>query len=359
MRPYTYYQSAKRIELSQLVPLPGPMTIFLEPTNICNFKCVFCPESFSDYKEQAGGLFQLSLPDYQMVAREIKELGTVKVINFYMLGEPFVNKRLPEFITIAKRDSVSERVIVTSNGSLIRSDVHEAIVHSGLDYLRISIYGGTRDTQKANAQSAIPLETIRQNILGLRRMRDSKRSERPFIYVKMIDTQNTADNEAFINNFRDIADEVVLEPLHSWNNPEEGNLAGMSSEALLATDYFAQKKEVCPFLFYTLVIHSDLQVSVCCTDWNKKLVIGSLREQSLRDIWNGDRLRTLQLMHLERRRHEIEGCKNCTFLHTGRDNLDPLTPTDFKARIRSHLEIAPVDTHRRDFPTVLVAIRTD
>src|SRR5664280_3571791 len=113
MRPYTYYQSAKRIELSQLVPLPGPMTIFLEPTNICNFKCVFCPESFSDYKEQAGGLFQLSLPDYQMVAREIKELGTVKVINFYMLGEPFVNKRLPEFITIAKRDSVSERVTVS------------------------------------------------------------------------------------------------------------------------------------------------------------------------------------------------------------------------------------------------------
>ena len=27
-------------------------------------------------------------------------------------------------------------------------------------------------------------------------------------------------------------------------------------------------------------------------------------------------------MHLTKRAGELEGCKNCTYLHTGRDNLD-------------------------------------
>ena len=53
--PYSLLRQAPRVNLVESVPLPGPMAVYLEVTNICNFKCVFCPESFDNYEEKAGG----------------------------------------------------------------------------------------------------------------------------------------------------------------------------------------------------------------------------------------------------------------------------------------------------------------
>ena len=36
----------------------------------------------------------------------------------------------------------------------------------------------------------------------------------------------------------------------------------------------------------------------------------------------GKKIREFQRMHLTKRAGELEGCKNCTYLHTARDNLD-------------------------------------
>ena len=51
--PYTTRTKLQRMNLLESVPLSGPLTVHIEPTNICNFKCTFCPESFSNYKEKA------------------------------------------------------------------------------------------------------------------------------------------------------------------------------------------------------------------------------------------------------------------------------------------------------------------
>jgi radical SAM protein with 4Fe4S-binding SPASM domain len=151
----------------------------------------------------------------------------------------------------------------------------------------------------------------------------------------MIQTDDPAENQVFIDDFSSLADEVSLEPAMNWNDPVEGNLSQMSNAALEATPYFSHRKAVCPFPFYTLVIHSDLRVSVCCVDWNKKTVVGDLRKNSLAEIWNGSALHHIQRMHLERRRDELVGCKSCTFLHTAPDNLDGLSAQEYDQRLRA------------------------
>jgi MoaA/NifB/PqqE/SkfB family radical SAM enzyme len=203
-----------------------------------------------------------------------------------------------------------------------------------LDFLRISIYGGTEETHRQRTQNSISLEKIRSNIAAFRDYRDLKRTQRPFIYVKMIDSGNSHENQSFRDYFGGVADELMIEPVMNWNDPTEGNLAGLPQDQLLQTPYFANKKRACPFPFYTAVIHSDLQVSVCCVDWSKQLVIGDLRTQSLRDIWHGDALREIQERHLAGRRDTLDGCRTCTYLHTAPDNLDALTVDEFRNRRR-------------------------
>ena len=83
-----------------------------------------------------------------------------------------------------------------------------------------------------------------------------------------------------------------------------------------------------------MVIHSDLKVSVCCVDWEKKTLIGDLRKESLLDIWNGKKLRDMQVKHIQGKKNDIEGCKNCTYHHTAIDNIDELKEDDFLSRCK-------------------------
>jgi MoaA/NifB/PqqE/SkfB family radical SAM enzyme len=115
---YASLRSGKRISLADTSPIATPLTMYLETTNICNFKCVYCPESFADFEEKSGGRHRLSLNDFSLVAEQIRALGVPKVLNSYMMGEPFANPKTIDFIRIATATRLAERICVTTNGSL-------------------------------------------------------------------------------------------------------------------------------------------------------------------------------------------------------------------------------------------------
>lgn len=332
-RRYAALRQGKRVDLQASVPLAGPLTIYIEPTNICNFRCICCPESFADYEVKSGGLSVMTPEDFAYVADELESFNTIQTLNFYMMGEPFANKYLSDFIANAKRRALGRQTIVTSNGSLLKPECYAALCASGLDYLRISIYGSNEKLHRQNTGSPIKLARIRDNVAGLKAYRDTHSHAGPHIYVKMVESENPAINEEFLRAFADVGDEVLIEPIMNWNDPDEGNLAQIDRDVLQRREYFAHKKDVCPFPFYTLVIHSDLKVSACCVDWNKKTVIGDLRTETLKQIWTGEALHALQLRHLEKLRIELPGCSNCTYLHTAPDNLDCLDAATYAKRL--------------------------
>jgi radical SAM protein with 4Fe4S-binding SPASM domain len=323
---------AKRISLVDASPLPHPLTIFVEPTNVCNFKCSYCPESFTDYGERAGGLFRLGVPDFERICDQILELGPLKTLNLYMMGEPFVNRNLPDLIAMAKDKGVADRVVVTSNGTLIDAAMAERVVASKLDYLRISIYGATQERMTSVTASKIPLDRVVANVRRVRELREQGGSKAPFVYVKMIDSGDPVENRRFLDLFAGSCDEATIEPVMNWNDPEGANLSGLGRDELLKSQYFSRRKEVCPFPFYTLVIHSDMKVSVCCVDWAKQTAVGNLKEQTVAEVWRGDALHEFRMTHLRRQRQTLEACRNCTYLHTAPDNLDALSSEAFAAR---------------------------
>jgi len=329
---YSALRSESRVKLEEAVPLAGPLSVYVEPTNICNFRCKFCPESFEDFYQQSGGRFQLAPGDFELILREIKTIGTVKTLNFYMMGEPFANRNLLKYIRQSKESRAVERLIVTSNGTLLKHPLYGDICTSGLDYIRISIYGAFEETHHERTGSSFKLDRIKEQIRALKKYRDNLGLTFPKIYIKMIQVNDPLENSTFLREFAPLGDEVALEPIMNWNDPKDGNLSQMSTEDLQATSYFAHRKKVCPFPFYTVVIHSDLKVSVCCVDWNKKVVIGDLRKTSLLQIWNGIKLNNIQRAHLLGRRDQLEGCRDCTYLHTAPDNLDSLSVAEFDKR---------------------------
>ena len=72
-----------------------------------------------------------------------------------------------------------------------------------------------------------------------------------------------------------------------------------------------------------MVINSNGSVSACCPDWQEKLIIGNVNNQSLKEIWNSNILKELQIMHLEGNRKNNDICANCGHIKYAQvDNID-------------------------------------
>jgi radical SAM protein with 4Fe4S-binding SPASM domain len=329
MNPYSRLRDpASRLPLAELLPLPHPWAVYLEPTNVCNFKCKFCPESFADYEQQVGGFRNMDAGLYDKVVSDLVSLGKLKVLRFYMLGEPLLNKQLGAMIRKAVDAGVAERTEVTTNATALTEQRAHELVDSGLDYLRVSIYGVTDKQNLEVTGSKVPVAKILENVRTFRRVRDERGTDKPFLNVKMIDSFNSETNQSFLDMYRPVADEAVIEKPMNWN--EFGNrdlIAGVYGTSMQSShELFPYRKDACPFPFFNMVINADGDVTVCGVDWNKSTKTGNVRDQSLADIWFGPALREFRRMHLEGRRHENEACRNCTYLYTLPDNLDGLSP---------------------------------
>ncbi len=315
----------QRTDLASKLPLSAPYAMFVEFTNRCNFKCTFCPESLSDYNEQVGGIHIMSEERFHRLCEEILDLGRLRVMRFHMLGEALLHKRAPAMMAHAVRMGVADRTELTTNGSAITDSVADALVVSGVDYVRVSIYAMDPERHRRVTGAEISPEKVRRGVEALRNARERNGGVGPFIYVKMINPFDTKEEAAFRAIYEPLADEVMLEQPMNWNDESGIDFISATYEGEISREeLFPMRKEVCPLPFYTLVVHSDGNVGICCVDWAKKTLVGDLRRESLRDIWHGQKLREFQVMHLERRAHENSACKGCTYPFTQPDNIDSL-----------------------------------
>jgi hypothetical protein len=139
------------------------------------------------------------------------------------------------------------------------------------------------------------------------------------------DVISADDQKRFLGTFGEIADGVFIEHVMSCWPQFDLEIRGVPAHKKLGV-YGQPIKEVicCPYIFYSFSINSDGTASACFLDWERKLVIGDAKKQSIKEIWAGVQLRAHQLMMLrgERKGHPI--CGNCGQMSHGMpDNIDP------------------------------------
>ena len=121
----------------------------------------------------------MDLQGFERVSDQIRAMGGIKTLNFCMMGEPLVNAELPQFVSIARQKQIADRVILTSNGSLLGEDAARRLIEAGLDYLRISIYGGNASAHARKTQSKVPLVRVQRNVAKFRELCGTNCEARP------------------------------------------------------------------------------------------------------------------------------------------------------------------------------------
>jgi len=293
-----------------------------------------CVHSFFDYEKIAGYNGNIDMNLYEKIINDIKSMGKLKCLRLFNEGEPLLNNNLPQMIKLASDAGISERIEIYTNAVLLTENVSKKLIGSGLTHLRVSIYSVNQEKNAQITQTGYEVKDIYNNIRNFRKIRDEMNKKEPFLYIKTIDSFDKNETEAFMNTYKNIADEIAVEPLTNWNGYEGRQVIKNNSEDTYS-DWNAtliDKKEVCPYPFFTLAIKCSGDVVLCCVDWNNATIVGNLREQSLSEIWFGEKLRSMRLMHLQRRKNGNPSCKNCTMMDTlpDTDNIDNIPEDEFE-----------------------------
>lgn len=115
-----------------------PLTISIETVNICNNNCVICP-----YSSQTR--VRRIMPDdlFSKVVRDYIEIGGGPISLTPLVGEVFLDKRLPARLALLKSSPSIATISTTTNAVMVHrfSDAHLRSVLAGFDRIKISVYG--------------------------------------------------------------------------------------------------------------------------------------------------------------------------------------------------------------------------
>lgn len=263
-----------------------PEIVQIEATNICNAKCVFCPR---DEMHRRQGIMSLEL--FRKIVDECAELGITHV-RMHNYGEAFVDRKLVEKVRYAKQKGIQE-VGMISNGSLITEPVARGMIDAGLDAINISVDASGKEVFEAT-RIGLKYDRVIANIERLLRLRTESGKRRPKLILSFVRQNNSADEQAFIEHWKAIADKIHVTDLHNW--------AGT-----LNTESDVNFPCYRPWLTFTVLW--DGRVSLCCADFDGKTILGDLNTHSIAEIWNAELYRNTRRQHLESGGPDV--CRAC------------------------------------------------
>lgn len=325
--------SEDRKPLRDMLPLKKPLSLFIEPTNLCNFKCSPCVHGSENTRHDLAPLRHMEMNLFRKLISELQawEGPRLKLLRLAMLGEPFVNPEFCEMVRIAKEAHVAERVDTFSNGSLLTKEVSAKLIASGLDIIRISIYAAENQHHYEVTRTNCSVESIRDNVKQLREMRDTQGKKNPYIFVKMFDTYSD-ENQKFFDLYQGIADEIGLEKVHNATRYSGNDLVNMyyrdrEKESRANQEYadsLNKNRVACSRPFMSMVINNVGDCLMCTHDPAKGTKIGNTYENTLPELWNSHAMYEFRKMLLENRKHENRICARCDWfkLFPEEDNVD-------------------------------------
>ncbi len=310
-----------RTKLETVIPLQTPFIINVDPADSCNFECSFCPTGDRQLMKDIGRPFKtMDFDVYKKIIDDIKEFSEpLKVLRLYKDGEPMLNPHFADMIRYAKESGNILKVDTTTNASLLSPKRNLEIIDAGLDRINISVEGVNAEQYKKFSNYKIDFDKFVENVKHFYENR--KQCE---VVVKINgDTLSEDDKKLFIDTFKNIADGVYIEHIMScWPEFELRDGLEVNQDHGI---YGQEIKEVsvCPYVFYSFSLNSDGQASLCFLDWSRKLLIGDVRVQSVKDIWLGDKMRDYQKMFLRHDRKNHPVCGNCgQMTHGMPDDID-------------------------------------
>jgi radical SAM protein with 4Fe4S-binding SPASM domain len=298
----------RRSQLHENLPLDAPYSLHVFPTHYCNFKCAYCLHSLPQEKLDRLSFKKQHMP-FSLYTKAIDDLAEfpnrLKALIFAGHGEPLIHPHLVEMVKYAKDERVADRVEIVTNASLLTPERSDRLIAAGLDRLRISVQGISREKYREVSGVNLDFQRFVENINYF--YRHKVHTE---VYIKIIDIalDNERQRELFHTLFSNISDITAIE--YAIPFVAEIDHSRFKTDFSKCKQGHRHESPVCSMPFYMLVLGPDGSVLPCCNT-EIPLPYGNIKENSLAVLWNGDvKRKFLHMQLIDRTRNPV--CRTCT-----------------------------------------------
>ncbi len=284
-----------------------PITLGLELVNRCNLSCIMCYTVNHDLPKST-----LSVATIKGIMKQA-QTGGLQAVQIGLGSEALLYKNIDDVFAAAESGGVMD-VFLATNGVLLTPKVCEQIVKRGVSRVFVSLDAATPATFKViRGKDELPL--IERNISTLIETKKRHGSKLPLIRVSfVVQKENAHERQMFAEKWRDVVDHVDFQAMTDFSQVDA---IAETGRAVSPRFYHADalEKPYCPQPFNRLDVWANGDVTPCCTFYAKNLVLGNVANQSLQEIWHGEKIETL--------REQFRTGKlnpNCEMCLAGRDN---------------------------------------
>jgi len=271
-----------------------PPYLQIEPTSVCNYRCVFCYQTDNKFNKRSTGFMgHMKLATFKKIIDQVQ--GNVEFISLASRGEPLLCPEFKEMLAYTNDKFFNLKI--NTNASLLDEKMAHAILESGVKTLAFSA-----DAASENLYSKLRVNGDLNKILkNIKKFQDIKIKKYPnskiitrVSGVKVSSEQNLDEMEKFWGEF---VDQVAFVEYVPWEN-------------VYVSDY-SKVETSCSDLWRRMFVWWDGKVNPCDVDYKSGLSPGNIFTQNISQLWRSKEYESLRKKHLLKSRSKISPCNRC------------------------------------------------
>ena len=289
-----------------------PVSISIEPTTSCNLRCPECPSGLRSFTRPTGML------DVSLFKNTIDQsYKASSYLLLYFQGEPYLHPEFTELVNYASSKGLY--TATSTNAHYLTDENAKKTIESGLDRLIISIDGTTQETYESYRVGG-KLEKVIDGTQTLLKWKKKLNSKTPYVMFQFLVVK---PNEHQIEEVKALGkalgvDKVAFKTaqLYDYKNGNDlmPSIEKYSRYRQLPDGTFEFKnklKNQCWKMWHSTVVTWDGSIVPCCFDKDADHKQGSLKQDTLKEIWKNRDYKKFRKQLLTNRK-SIDICQNCT-----------------------------------------------
>lgn len=271
-----------------------PRCVYLETSVRCNARCPMCPSLWLTRPD-------MSLAHAKNVVDQCAE-HSVDEFHPFQYADPLVWPEFRELMSYVSGKLPNTTVVLYTNAGLLDYEMSRFLVGLGVSMsITFSVDGTDKETYEMH-RPPLKWEKVLSNIrtfLEINDLADGAVQTRAHMTLTPENQHQAATFAAFWAN------KVKSVTFHERDSRAEqyGGPKRLYTQSSL---------QPCGQPFNGIFIFSDGEVGMCCVDTGPADSLGNVFEQSIEEIWNGEKFQRVRDLHLSGRKLEIPLCRNCS-----------------------------------------------
>lgn len=280
---------AYKVGRSARLPYP-PYQFTIEPTNSCNLRCPFCPQSDPEHscRRAFGQLTEANLRLFLAHLRDIRPAN--RHLNFTLDGEPFLNRDFVRFVELAAEEGYFS--VFATNATRLDPPTADRLIAAGPFRASIDFAASEQIFESIRGRKGdygIVLTNLRYLV--------ERSTTNHGVHVDIHDIAPYAGIEAK-------GALAQLGALFPTNLPRRvrfdsrvfHNFCGHLPFRRTGNNY-----RLCPYPWTQMAVAHNGDCVACCRDTVGRSVLGNVFRQPIMEIWNGEAYQRF-------RRNLLDGC---------------------------------------------------